>query len=60
MSRLTDYFRDTRAEIKHVSWPTQRQAIVFTALVIVLSLVVAFLLGAFDFLFTRAIDWFIS
>lgn len=60
MSRLTDYFRDTRAEIKHVSWPTQRQAIVFTVLVIVLSLIVAFLLGAFDFLFTRAIDWFIS
>ena len=60
MSRLTDYFRDTRAEIKHVSWPTQRQAIVFTILVIALSLVVAFLLGGFDFLFTRAIDWFIS
>ena len=28
---ITDYFRDVRAEMKHVSWPTRRLAIAYTA-----------------------------
>ncbi len=60
MSRLIDYLRDTRAEVKHVSWPTQRQAIVFTVLVVIFSIAVAALLGFADFIFTEALNWFIS
>lgn len=60
MSRFLDYLKDTQAEVKHVSWPTRRQAFIFTALVIILSAVVAVILGFADFLFTKALDWFIS
>lgn len=60
MSRFIDYLKDTKAEVKHVSWPTQRQAMVFTALVIVFSVVVAILLGFADFIFTEGLNWFIS
>jgi preprotein translocase SecE subunit len=60
MSRFIEYLKDTRAEVKHVSWPTQRQAIVFTALVVVFSVAVAILLGFADFVFTEALNWFIS
>jgi preprotein translocase subunit SecE len=60
MSRFIDYLKDTKAEVKHVSWPTQRQAVVFTVLVIVFSVVVAVLLGFADFIFTEALNWFIS
>ena len=49
--RLINYIKDTRGELKHVSWPTRRQAIVFTALVIIISLFTAILLGFFDFIF---------
>lgn len=56
MSRLTNYLRDTAAEMKRVSWPTQQQAVVYTALVIGISVVVALLLSAFDVVFTRALD----
>jgi len=56
MSRLGNYLRDTKAEMKHVSWPTQTQAIVYTILVIVISGITAAFLGAFDYLFTNLLD----
>ncbi len=49
---LTTYLTETKAELKHVSWPTRRQTVVFTATVIIMSLAVAFLLGFFDALFS--------
>ncbi len=48
---ITSYLKETRAEFKHVVWPTRRQAIAYTVAVIIISLVVAYLLGAFDKLF---------
>lgn len=51
MSRLTDYIMETREEMKHVSWPTKNQTILFTILVVVISLVVSAYLGLFDYLF---------
>lgn len=51
--KFVDYIKDTRGELKHVSWPTRRQAIAFTAIVIVISVVTALFLGAFDFLFSQ-------
>lgn len=58
MKRLFQYFKDTRGEFKHVSWPTTKQATIFTILVIAISLVVAALLGFFDFIFTNLLDTF--
>ena len=56
MSRLGNYLRDTATEMKHVSWPTQAQAMVYTALVILVSGIVALLLGGFDYIFTNILD----
>ncbi|TSC57357.1 MAG: hypothetical protein Greene041679_347 [Parcubacteria group bacterium Greene0416_79] len=50
--RITEYLKETRAELKHVSWPTRRQALVFTVVVIAISLITALYLGAFDYVFT--------
>ncbi len=60
MSRLTNYFQDVRTEMKHVSWPTKHQALVFTALVVGVSVGVALLLGLADFVFSKALNMFIS
>ena len=60
MSKLGNYLRDTAAEMKHVSWPTQMQTITYTVLVIAVSAIVALFLGAFDYLFTQALDLIIS
>jgi len=49
------YLKDTRGELRHVSWPTQIQTIVYTVLVIVLSLLVAIYLGFLDYVFTTSL-----
>ena len=59
MNRFTHYIKDTRGEMKHVNWPTRAQAIGFTAVVIILSLVVAAYIGVFDWLFTTLIQTFL-
>ncbi|MBP7804722.1 MAG: preprotein translocase subunit SecE [Candidatus Pacebacteria bacterium] len=48
---IKSYIKETRAELSHVTWPTRKQAIAYTIAVIVISLVVAYLLGAFDKVF---------
>ena len=49
------YLKDTRAEMRHVAWPTRMQTIVYTILVALISIGVALYLGLFDFLFTGAL-----
>ncbi|MBX4215825.1 preprotein translocase subunit SecE [Candidatus Parcubacteria bacterium] len=51
-----DYLRETKGELKHVTWPSKSQTMVFTALVIALSVIVAYFLGAFDFLFRLGLE----
>ncbi len=57
---IIDYVKETKGELKHVSWPTRRQAIAFTVLVIVASIATAVFLGAFDFLFSVLLKGIIS
>ncbi len=56
---LNQYINETRAEMKHVSWPTRKQTVIYTALVIFISVAVAIYLGIFDAIFTQGIKWFI-
>ena len=56
MSNFGNYLRDTAAEMKHVHWPTQKQAFLYTLLVLVISVIVSLLLGAFDYVFNMGID----
>ena len=57
--KIIDYIKDTRGELKHVSWPTRKQTIWFTVIVIVVSIITAFYLGLFDFIFSLGLDNFI-
>ena len=60
MSQFINYLKDTLAEMKHVSWPTNTQSMVYTALVIGLSTLLALYVGLFDFVFQKGLDWFIK
>jgi len=42
------YFRETAGELRKVSWPTRREAVQLTGLVIVVMLVVGAILGLTD------------
>lgn len=56
MERLTKYFRDTVAEMKHVKWPTTTQAVTYTVLVVAISAIVALILSGFDYVFTNLLE----
>jgi len=49
------YLKDTRSELNHVAWPTRMQTIVYTILVIALSILVSLYLGFFDYVFTTGL-----
>lgn len=57
---LISYFKGTAAEIKHISWPTTKQAGIYTTLVILISLFVAAYLGVFDHIFTTGINFLVK
>lgn len=48
MRRIIQFLRDVRAEMTKVIWPTRRDAIRYTASVIIFSIVMAAILGAAD------------
>ena len=54
------YLRETRAELKKVTWPTRPEA---TKLTIIVLIVVAFMsarLGTLDYIFSRVMGFIIS
>ena len=60
MDRFVNYLRATMAEMKHVKWPTQNQAMVYTALVIGISAVVTVFVAVSDFVFSSGIDFIVN
>jgi preprotein translocase subunit SecE len=54
-----DYLRDTRGELRHVSWPTRKQAINYTIIVLIVSIGTGLFLGLLDFLFSMVLKRFI-
>jgi preprotein translocase subunit SecE len=57
---LGNYIRETRGELKHVSWPTRSQALAFTVIVIIISLGLAIFLGVFDYIFRLGLEALIT
>jgi preprotein translocase subunit SecE len=48
VAKLGKYLRDTRGEMKKVVWPSRKQTINNTMIVLVFMLVVAIVIGLFD------------
>lgn len=54
-----NYFKESRAELKRVNWPSRQQVKNYTLIVILLSIVMALFLGGLDFVFSWALKTFI-
>lgn len=52
MNRTTEFLKEAKAELKKVNWPSRRQTIIYTAIVIGISIVVAIFLGGLDYFFS--------
>lgn len=58
-NRLKVFFEEARQEIKHVNWPTRKEAIRLTLIVVGISLFLAVFLGVFDGLFAALLQTFV-
>lgn len=56
---LASYLKETKGELKHMSWPTTSQIITYSLAVIAISIFTSLYLGFFDYLFSLALDKFI-
>ena len=53
--RIKNYYQDTRAELKRVVWPTRREAVRLTLLVVAVTVALGIGLGAVDLVFERLV-----
>lgn len=58
-NRIVQYFKETRAELRKVTWPTRQEALNLTAIVLAVTVFMAALLGLLDFLFAKLFALFI-
>jgi preprotein translocase subunit SecE len=52
--------RDTRSELRKVTWPTRQETINLTLVVIALSVVLGILLGGVDLIVSEAFKWLVD
>jgi preprotein translocase subunit SecE len=57
---MFNYFKDVRAEMKHVSWPSAQLTVAYTLVVVGVSVAVAVYLGLLDFVFRLIIEQIIK
>ncbi|MGA3086115.1 MAG: preprotein translocase subunit SecE, partial [Thermodesulfobacteriota bacterium] len=48
VGQVRDFFREVRIELKKVTWPSRKETIAATGMVIILSVLVAFFVGLLD------------
>jgi len=57
--RITSFLKDVRLELKKVNWPTKKETIKYTLIVVGISAAVAVFLGGLDFIFSTLLNKFI-
>jgi preprotein translocase SecE subunit len=59
MASPLHYFRESLAELRRVTWPSQKTVVAHTILVVIISVVLMVILSAFDFGLGSAYSWII-
>ncbi len=55
IARTTTYVRQVVAELRKVIWPTRKELITYTTVVLVFVVIMVSIVAAFDFAFTQAV-----
>lgn len=58
-NRIVRYFKETRAELRKVTWPSRQETIRLTAIVLAVTIAMAVFLGLVDYAFTRLFALFL-
>ena len=59
LNRITTFLKESRTELKKVTWPRREDTIRYTITVIVISGAVALFLGGLDYIFQYVLNTFI-
>ena len=59
MNKLSNYLKESVAEMKKVTWPTKKETYNYTLLVIGISLGMAVFLGLLDLIFNQGFQFLI-
>jgi len=54
-NRIERWWRETVGELRKVTWPTPREAMRLTKIVILVMIIMGAVLGGLDFIFTKII-----
>jgi len=57
--KIITFFKEVKTEIKKVNWPTKKETLRYTLIVILVSIVTAIFLGGLDFALTTLLNKFI-
>jgi len=57
--KMVTFLKEVRLETKKVNWPSRKETIKYTLIIVGVSLVVGAFLGGLDFIFTTIINKFI-
>jgi len=58
MTKLASYIKASILEMKKVTWPSKKETVDYTVLVIGVSLAVSVFLGSLDFIFQKGLEIF--
>ena len=58
-NRLATFLKESRTELKKVTWPTREETIRYTLTVVIISGVIALYLGGLDFVFQYILNKFV-
>lgn len=59
LNKLVNYVKDSKNELKKVTWPNKKEVKQHTILVITISLILAAFLGLMDFFLTKLVEIFL-
>lgn len=60
MKSILTFFSEIKVELEKVTWPKRDVVINYLSLVIVISIIVAFFVGAVDFSLTKTLEYFLQ
>jgi len=57
--KIITFLKESKVELKRVTWPSKKETVKFTLIVIGFSIAMAIFLGTLDFIFTWIMEKFV-
>ncbi len=60
ISWLLRYLKESREELRKVTWPSRKDTVRYSVIVVSLCVVIAFFFGGLDWLLIKGLEWLIA